>query len=128
MILLLVDLTPPCLKTLQILWKNNLDEFNWNNYIHPWITENGTFIRQSKYTKKLIKKFILEKGKAFGTPMSPSTGLNTDAPGNDVDEKMYRGIWLDYWCIYLQVVQTSCSVYASVLDFNKLLRNCTSLQ
>ncbi|KAH0755142.1 hypothetical protein KY290_025412 [Solanum tuberosum] len=51
---------------------------------------NGTFINQTKYTKELIKKFGLEKGKAFGTPMSPSTCFETDAPGKEVDEKMYR--------------------------------------
>lgn len=53
---------------------------------------NGTFISQSKYTKELIKKFVLEKRKAFGTPMSPSTCLETDASGNDMDEKIYQEI------------------------------------
>lgn len=53
---------------------------------------NGNFIRQSKYTKELIKRFGLEKGKAFGTPMSPSTCLETDKPGKDVDKKMYWGM------------------------------------
>ncbi|XP_059279508.1 secreted RxLR effector protein 161-like [Lycium ferocissimum] len=51
-----------------------------------------TFISQTKYTKELIKKFGLEKAKAFGTPMSPSTCLETDVPGKDVDEKIYRGM------------------------------------
>ncbi|XP_059301770.1 secreted RxLR effector protein 161-like [Lycium ferocissimum] len=32
----------------------------------------------------------MEKAKAFGAPMSPSTCLETDAPGKDVDEKTYR--------------------------------------
>lgn len=33
---------------------------------------NGTFITQTKYTKERIRKFGLEKVKAFETPMSPS--------------------------------------------------------
>lgn len=53
---------------------------------------NGTFISQSKYTKELIKKYGMEKGKAFGTSMSPSTYLEIDIPGKDVDEKIYRGM------------------------------------
>jgi len=53
---------------------------------------NGTFFSQTKYAKELIKGFGLEKGKAFGTPMSLSTCLKTDASGKYVDEKMYRGI------------------------------------
>ena len=55
-------------------------------------SHDGTFINQSKYSKELIKKFGMEKGKAFGTPMSPSTCLETDAPGKSVDEKTYRGM------------------------------------
>ena len=51
----------------------------------------GTFISQSKYNKELVKKFGHEKGKAFGTPMSPSTCLETDAPRKDVDEKIVSG-------------------------------------
>lgn len=38
----------------------------------------GTFISQYKYEKALIKNFGMEKGKAYGTPMSPSTCLEID--------------------------------------------------
>ena len=55
-------------------------------------TSEGTFINQSKYAKELIKRFGMDKGKAFGTPMSPSTCLETDNTGKDVDEKLYRGM------------------------------------
>ncbi|XP_015160860.1 uncharacterized protein [Solanum tuberosum] len=34
----------------------------------------------------------MEKGKAFGTPMSPSTCLESDTIGKSVDEKLYRGM------------------------------------
>lgn len=33
----------------------------------------------------------MEKGKAFGTSMSPYTYLDTDTTGKEVDEKLYRG-------------------------------------
>ncbi|KAH0634169.1 hypothetical protein KY289_037118 [Solanum tuberosum] len=55
-------------------------------------SHDGTFINQSKYAKELIKKFGMEKGKAFETRMSPSTCLETDNAGKDVDEKLYRGM------------------------------------
>lgn len=53
---------------------------------------SGTFISQTKYTKELIKKFGMEKGKAYGTLMSPSLCLEIDAAGKEVDEKMYCGM------------------------------------
>ncbi|XP_016573992.2 secreted RxLR effector protein 161-like, partial [Capsicum annuum] len=34
----------------------------------------------------------MEKGKAHGTPMSPSTSIDLDLSRKDIDEKMYRGI------------------------------------
>ncbi|XP_027767740.1 uncharacterized protein LOC114074016 [Solanum pennellii] len=53
-------------------------------------SDKGIFINPGKYAKELIKKFGLEKGKAFGAPMSPSTCLDTDLAGKDVDEKIYQ--------------------------------------
>lgn len=55
-------------------------------------SKKDIFINQGKYAKELNKKFGLEKGKAFGTPMSPSTCLDTDFREKDVDEKLYRGM------------------------------------
>lgn len=54
-------------------------------------TPKKTFISQTKYTKELIKKFEMEKGKAFETPMSPSTNLDLNSFKKNVDVKMYRG-------------------------------------
>lgn len=80
-------------------------------------SENGILINQGTYAKELIKKFGFEKGKAFGTPMSPSTCLDTDLPGKDVDEIFYRGMIGSL--LYLMAILISCSSYASVLDFNQ---------
>ncbi|KAF3641084.1 hypothetical protein FXO38_21797 [Capsicum annuum] len=55
-------------------------------------TPKGTFISQSKYTKELIKKFGMDKGKAFGNPMSPLPNLDSDTSEKDIDEKMYRDL------------------------------------
>jgi len=76
----------------------------------------------SKYTKELIKMFGLEKGKAFGTPMSPSTCLETDVQGKYVDKKCIEQ-WLDHYYILLQVDLTSCSVYVNVQGFKQLQKN-----
>jgi len=55
-------------------------------------SDKGIFINQGKYAKELIKTFGMEKGKAFGTPMSPSTGLESDTIGKAVEVKQYRGM------------------------------------
>nr|XP_009772625.1 PREDICTED: uncharacterized protein LOC104222973 [Nicotiana sylvestris] len=55
-------------------------------------SEEGTFICQTKYTNELIQKFGMSNAKAIGIPMSPSTSLDKDEPGNSVDETKYRGM------------------------------------
>nr|XP_016451348.1 PREDICTED: uncharacterized mitochondrial protein AtMg00810-like [Nicotiana tabacum] len=55
-------------------------------------SEEGTFICQTKYTKKLIQKFGMSSAKAIVTPMSPSTSLDKDEQGKSIDEIKYRGI------------------------------------
>jgi len=55
-------------------------------------SDKGIFINQGKYAKELIKKFGMEKGKAFGTPMSASTCLESDTTGKADGEKLYRGM------------------------------------
>ncbi|XP_019248760.1 PREDICTED: uncharacterized protein LOC109228031 [Nicotiana attenuata] len=52
----------------------------------------GIFISQTKYTKKLIKKFGMENAKSIGTPVNPTTMLDEDSDGKNVDETMYRGM------------------------------------
>ncbi|XP_019248559.1 PREDICTED: uncharacterized protein LOC109227819 [Nicotiana attenuata] len=55
-------------------------------------SEEGMFICQTKYTKKLIQKFGMSSSKAIGTPMSPSASLDKDEQGKPVDETKYRGM------------------------------------
>ncbi|XP_019261100.1 PREDICTED: uncharacterized protein LOC109239050 [Nicotiana attenuata] len=52
----------------------------------------GIFISQTKYTKELINKFGMENAKSIGTPMSPTTMLDEDNNGKNVDETMCRGM------------------------------------
>ena len=47
-------------------------------------TKGGIFLNQSKYVKDLLKRFGLENGKAFGTPMSPLAKLDKDEKGKPV--------------------------------------------
>ncbi|XP_047314330.1 uncharacterized mitochondrial protein AtMg00810-like [Impatiens glandulifera] len=54
--------------------------------------ERGTFINQSKYTKKLLKKFGMEYFFATSTSMSSSIKLDKDEHGQGVDITTYRGI------------------------------------
>jgi len=40
--------------------------------------KHGTFLSQTKYCTKLIKKFSMEKCKGASTPMATSTHLDLD--------------------------------------------------
>ena len=50
------------------------------------------FINQAKYTRELIKRFGLEDAKLSKTPMSPTTKLDKDEQGINVDIKIYRNM------------------------------------
>ena len=54
--------------------------------------KNGTFVSQGKYIKDTLKKFGMDESKAISTTMGSSGGLDIDASGNMVDQKMYRSI------------------------------------
>ncbi|WRX31618.1 Reverse transcriptase [Theobroma cacao] len=53
-------------------------------------SEEGIFINQERYTYDMLKKFDMLKLKSISTPMSPSTKLDLDEKGKDVDQKLYR--------------------------------------
>ncbi|WRX24556.1 Reverse transcriptase [Theobroma cacao] len=55
-------------------------------------SEEGIFINQERYTHDMLKKFDMLKLKSISTPMSPSTKLDLDEKGKDVDQKLYRGM------------------------------------
>jgi hypothetical protein len=51
--------------------------------------KNGTFVRQSKYIKDMLKKFGMNDSKAISTPIGTNGNLDSDASGNMVDQKLY---------------------------------------
>ncbi|EOY13955.1 Uncharacterized protein TCM_032871 [Theobroma cacao] len=53
-------------------------------------SEEEIFINQERYTYDMLKKFDVMKLKSNSTPMSPSTKLDLDEKGKDVDQKLYR--------------------------------------
>ena len=55
-------------------------------------TKDETFISQTKYIKKIIKKFGMESSKELSTPISPAYKLDKDEKGINIDQKFYRGI------------------------------------
>ena len=55
-------------------------------------TNDGIFIRQIKYIKKIIKKFGMESSKELNTPLSPTYKLDKDEEGINIDQKLYRRI------------------------------------
>ncbi|GJW62859.1 retrovirus-related pol polyprotein from transposon TNT 1-94 [Tanacetum coccineum] len=54
--------------------------------------EDGIFFNQSKYIKKMLKKFGLEDSKPMKTPMSFDTKLTKDEEYESVDSTKYRGM------------------------------------
>ncbi|GJW26926.1 hypothetical protein Tco_0040737 [Tanacetum coccineum] len=53
--------------------------------------EDGIFFNQSKYIKKMLKKFGLEDSKPTMTPMSTEIKLTKDDDADSVDSSKYRG-------------------------------------
>ena len=54
--------------------------------------DSGIFLSQSKYAKKLVKKFGLEAASSIRTPMSPNVNLIVDLLGKSVDSSLYRSM------------------------------------
>jgi hypothetical protein len=48
-------------------------------------TRQGTFMHQAKYTKDLMKKFIMTELKSISTPMSSAASLGSDEDGEAMD-------------------------------------------
>ncbi|XP_020109952.1 uncharacterized protein LOC109725256 [Ananas comosus] len=56
-------------------------------------SKEGIHLSQTKYAKKLVKKFDLDRVKNFGTPMGTSNkGLGLNVEEQSVDEKQYRSM------------------------------------
>ena len=55
-------------------------------------TKEEIFINQTKYIRKILKKFGMENAKEIGTPMSPTCKLDKDENDKSVNEKLYRGM------------------------------------
>jgi hypothetical protein len=49
-------------------------------------------VHQAKYTKDIVRKFMMEDSKAMTTPMSTTTALDADEEGEHVDQKEYRSM------------------------------------
>jgi len=69
-----------------------MGELNFFLGLHVKQMKHGTFLCQSKYCTKLIKKFGMEKCKEAYTPIATSTYLDLDEKGKSVDESIYRGM------------------------------------
>jgi hypothetical protein len=55
-------------------------------------SKEGTFVRQAKCTKDIVRKFKMEDSKATATPMSTTIALDADEEGEHVDQKEYRSM------------------------------------
>ena len=55
-------------------------------------TKERIFISQTKYIKKILKKFGMDSTKEIGIPMSPTYKLDKDEEGHSIDQKLYRGM------------------------------------
>jgi hypothetical protein len=55
-------------------------------------SKKGTFVRQSRYTKDIVRKFKMEDSNAMATPMSTTAALDADEESEHVDQKEYRSM------------------------------------
>jgi hypothetical protein len=54
--------------------------------------QGGTFISQTKYTRDILKKFGMDKGKSIKTPMGTNGHFDLALGGTSVDQKVYRNM------------------------------------
>lgn len=54
--------------------------------------EYGTFISQTKYFLKLLKKFDMQNSKSISTPMTSNVLIDKDESGIEINITKYRGI------------------------------------
>jgi len=83
-----------------------MEELNFFLGLQVKQMKHGTFLSQTKYCTKLIRKFGMEKCKEASTPMATSTYHDLDEKGKSVDESRYRGMigslfYLNQWSVYL---------------------------
>jgi hypothetical protein len=55
-------------------------------------SKEGTFVHQAKYTKDIVRKFMIEDSKAMATPMSMTTTVDADEEGEHMDQKECRSM------------------------------------
>ena len=54
--------------------------------------QEGTFIKQAKYTQDMLKRFKMHDAKPMKTPMSTTLDLKPNLDGKEVDQKVYRSM------------------------------------
>jgi hypothetical protein len=54
--------------------------------------KEGTFISQMKYTRDILKNFVMDKTKSIKTPMCTNGHHDLDLAGTSVDQKVYRSM------------------------------------
>jgi hypothetical protein len=76
--------------------------------------EDVTFIRQTKYTHDLLKKFGMDMAKPIKTPMGTNDYLDLDMSGKSFDQKVYRSMIssLLYLCASRPNIMLSICMYA----------------
>jgi hypothetical protein len=82
--------------------------------------EDGTFIRQTKYTHDLLKKFGMDKAKPIKTSMDTNSHLDLNMGGKLVDQKVYRSMInsLLYLCASMPDIMLSvcmCAIFQATI-------------
>ena len=69
-----------------------MNELNYFIELQVKQTKNKTFISQTKYIEKIIKKFGMESSKPLSTPISLTYKLDKDEEGINIEQMLYRDI------------------------------------
>jgi hypothetical protein len=81
-------------------------------------------VHQAKYTKDILKNFMMDDSKPLTTPMSTTTSLDADEDGEPANQKEYRSM-IDS-LLYLTATRTDIQFSVSVRSFSGVTEDFTS--
>jgi hypothetical protein len=81
-------------------------------------------VHQAKYTKDILKNFMMDDSKPLTTPMSTTTSLDADEDGEPANQKEYRSM-IDS-LLYLTATRTDIQFSVSVHSFSGVTEDFTS--
>lgn len=98
----------------QVFEMTDLGEMSYFLGMEITQSQQGIFISQHKYAKKVLKKFNMQSCKSIGTPLMENGKLSKEDGAEKVDERLYRSL---VGCLlYLTATRPDIMYAASLLS------------